>query len=120
MGRQFLICDWPRPQAIISDRDPAKFISRYWQGLWKATNTRLFMSKAYHPQTDGLSERKNQTVELALRHGYHIAEHPDDQWIDILPALQWNLNKPWEYRLSDSREYQPLRVFVRFPDLRSR
>jgi hypothetical protein len=52
--------------SIISDRD-ARFTSRFWQSLHKALGTRLDMSTAYHPQTDGQSERTIQTLEDMLR-----------------------------------------------------
>ncbi|GJU22469.1 putative reverse transcriptase domain-containing protein [Tanacetum coccineum] len=54
------------PVAIISDRD-RHFTSRFWQTLQKALGTRLDMSTAYHPQTDGQSERTIQTLEDMLR-----------------------------------------------------
>ena len=54
------------PTSIISDRD-ARFTSRFWQSLQNALGTRLDMSTAYHPQTDGQSERTIQTLEDLLR-----------------------------------------------------
>ncbi|GJX56702.1 putative reverse transcriptase domain-containing protein, partial [Tanacetum coccineum] len=54
------------PVSIISDRD-GRFTSRFWQTLLKALGTRLDMSTAYHPQTDGQSERTIQTLEDMLR-----------------------------------------------------
>ncbi|GJY71744.1 putative reverse transcriptase domain-containing protein [Tanacetum coccineum] len=54
------------PISIISDRD-GRFISRFWQSLQEALGTRLDMSIAYHPQTDGQSERTIQTLEDMLR-----------------------------------------------------
>ncbi|GJW14297.1 putative reverse transcriptase domain-containing protein [Tanacetum coccineum] len=54
------------PVSIISDRD-ARFTSRIWQTFQKALGTRLDMSTAYHPQTDGQSERTIQTLEDMLR-----------------------------------------------------
>ncbi|KAI3790999.1 hypothetical protein L2E82_04497 [Cichorium intybus] len=52
------------PISIISDRD-SRLTSRFWQSLQKALGTRLGMSTAYHPQTDG--ERTIQTLEDMLR-----------------------------------------------------
>ncbi|GJU55609.1 reverse transcriptase domain-containing protein [Tanacetum coccineum] len=52
--------------SIISDRD-GRFTSRCWQTVQKALGTRLDMSMAYHPQTDGQSERTIQTLEDMLR-----------------------------------------------------
>ncbi|GJU55402.1 putative reverse transcriptase domain-containing protein [Tanacetum coccineum] len=54
------------PVLIISDRD-SRFRSRFWQSLQGALGTRLDMSTAYHPQTDGQSERTIQTLEDMLR-----------------------------------------------------
>ncbi|GKA79958.1 reverse transcriptase domain-containing protein [Tanacetum coccineum] len=54
------------PVSIISDRD-GRFTLRFWQTLQKALGTRLDISTAYHPQTDGQSERTIQTLEDMLR-----------------------------------------------------
>ncbi|GKD73463.1 putative reverse transcriptase domain-containing protein, partial [Tanacetum coccineum] len=54
------------PASIILDHD-GRFTSRFWQTLQKALGTRLDMSTAYHPQTDGQSERTIQTLEDMLR-----------------------------------------------------
>ncbi|CAI7925897.1 unnamed protein product [Closterium sp. NIES-53] len=47
------------PTTLISDRDP-KFTSNFWKELMSLMGTRLAMSSAYHPQTDGQTERLNQ------------------------------------------------------------
>ncbi|GJY39465.1 reverse transcriptase domain-containing protein [Tanacetum coccineum] len=52
--------------SIISDRD-SHFTSRFWQSLQNALGTQLDMSTAYHPETDGQSERTIQTLEDMLR-----------------------------------------------------
>ncbi|CAI7739564.1 unnamed protein product [Closterium sp. NIES-53] len=49
------------PTTLISDRDP-KFTSKFWKELMSLMGTRLAMSSAYHPQTDGQTERLNQIV----------------------------------------------------------
>ncbi|GJU85166.1 putative reverse transcriptase domain-containing protein [Tanacetum coccineum] len=54
------------PVSIISDRD-GRFTSHLWQAFQEALGTRLDMSTAYHPQTDGQSERTIQTLEDMLR-----------------------------------------------------
>ncbi|GJQ89497.1 ty3-gypsy retrotransposon protein [Tanacetum coccineum] len=54
------------PISIISDRD-SRFTSGFWQSMQEALGTRLDMSTAYHPQTDGQSERTIQTLEDMLR-----------------------------------------------------
>jgi len=89
LARHFLLADWSCPKVIISDRD-AKFTSKFWNSLWKAFNTRLMMTTAWHPQSDGQSEQKNKVVELGIRHFCY--EWPTQPWVDIIPSLQWNLN----------------------------
>ncbi|GKB98980.1 putative nucleotidyltransferase, ribonuclease H [Tanacetum coccineum] len=54
------------PVSIISDRD-GRFTSRCWETVQKALGMRLDMITAYHPQTDGQSERTIQTLEDMLR-----------------------------------------------------
>ena len=54
------------PASIVSDRD-ARFTSRFWQSFQEAMGTELQMSSAYHPQTDGQSERTIQILEDMLR-----------------------------------------------------
>ncbi|GJT78604.1 putative reverse transcriptase domain-containing protein [Tanacetum coccineum] len=53
------------PVSIIYDRYP-RFTSNFWRSLQKALGTNLDMSTAYHPQTDGQSERTIQTLEDML------------------------------------------------------
>ena len=54
------------PVSIVSDRDP-RFTSRFWPSLQTALGTRQHFSTAFHPQTDGQSERTIQTLEDMLR-----------------------------------------------------
>ncbi|GKC03217.1 putative reverse transcriptase domain-containing protein [Tanacetum coccineum] len=54
------------PVLIISDRD-GRFVSQFWQSFHEAFGTQLDMSIAYHPETDGQSERTIQTLEDMLR-----------------------------------------------------
>ncbi|GJV94516.1 putative reverse transcriptase domain-containing protein [Tanacetum coccineum] len=60
-----IVCRHGVPISIISDRD-SKFASRFWRSLQGALGTQLDMSTAYHPQTDGQSERTIQTLEDML------------------------------------------------------
>jgi hypothetical protein len=76
------------PKSIVSDRDP-RFTSRFWQGLWKLCGTQLKMSTAYHPQTDGQTERSNRTLEEILRH-YVSAKQND--WDEHLTAAEIAVN----------------------------
>lgn len=71
------------PLVIVSDRD-ARFTSKFWQALFKCFGTKISMSTAFHPQTDGLSERLNRTIEEALR---AFVSYNQRNWSDLLPAL---------------------------------
>ena len=51
------------PKIIISDRDP-----KFWKSLFKTLETQLRFSTAFHPETDGQTERLNQTLEIMLKH----------------------------------------------------
>ncbi len=72
------------PQVIISDRDP-RWTSNFWREVWSLTNTQLKMSTAYHPETDGLVERQNKTLEEMLRN--YVNEKNDD-WDLYLTAAE--------------------------------
>ena len=52
--------------SIVSDRDP-RFTTHFWKSFQKAMGTQLTMSIAFHPQTDGQSERTIQILEDMLR-----------------------------------------------------
>jgi len=54
------------PKRIISNQDP-RFMSHFGRALTKELGTQQNLSMAFHPQTDGLSERKNQWVKQYLR-----------------------------------------------------
>ena len=83
---------WGIPCGIISDRD-SKFMSSFWRALFQKLGTDLLTSTAYHPQTDGQSERTNQTVEIAIRFFVTSHVHIDAvDWTLVLPYLQGYLN----------------------------
>ncbi|SLM41004.1 reverse partial [Lasallia pustulata] len=84
------LTDWGIPDAIITDRDP-KFMSEFWKELATKLKIEMLTSTAYHPQTDGQSERTNQTAEIALR--YFLTSSPKSNWAKYLPRLRSELNK---------------------------
>ena len=61
-----IICRHGVPRDIISDRD-GRFTSRLWQTFQTAIGTQLNLSTAFHPQSDGQTERTIQTLEDMLR-----------------------------------------------------
>ena len=70
------------PAAIVSDRDRI-FTSHFWQELFKLTGTDLRMSSAYHPQSDGQTERVNQCLETYLRCFVHACPTKWSQWLPL-------------------------------------
>jgi transposase InsO family protein len=54
------------PKKIVSDSG-TQFTLRFWERLHETLDTQLCFSSAYHPQTDGLTERVNQILEDILR-----------------------------------------------------
>ncbi|GJS05990.1 reverse transcriptase domain-containing protein [Tanacetum coccineum] len=79
------------PVSIISDRD-GRFASHLWQSLQKALGTRLDMSTAYHPQTDGQSERTIQTLEDMLR---ACVMDFGGSWDTHLPLIEFSYNNSY-------------------------
>lgn len=88
--QQLDVAGWGLPKIILSDRDP-KFLSNLWKELFKALNVELIYSTVYHPQTDGASERTNQTAEIALQF-YLAGMANNSEWPTVLPQLQTVLN----------------------------
>jgi RNase H-like domain found in reverse transcriptase/Reverse transcriptase (RNA-dependent DNA polymerase)/Integrase zinc binding domain/Chromo (CHRromatin Organisation MOdifier) domain len=76
------------PRKIISDRDP-RFTSHFGKAITQALGITQNLSTAFHPQTDGLSERKNQWIEQYLR---LICTNQDDwaRWLPMATAVHNN------------------------------
>lgn len=70
------------PQSIISDRDKL-FTAKFWQELFRLSDTQLQMSSAYHPQSDGQTESLNQCVEAFLRCTVHACPRLWSKWISL-------------------------------------
>ncbi|GJT40148.1 putative reverse transcriptase domain-containing protein [Tanacetum coccineum] len=79
------------PVLIISDRD-SKFTSHFWKSLNEALGTQLDMSTAYHPQTDGQSERTIQTLEDMLR---ACVMDFGKGWDRHLPLIEFSYNNSY-------------------------
>ena len=76
------------PRKLISDRDKL-FTSAYWRTLVAQMGIHHKLSTAFHPETDGQTERTNQTLEAFLRHYVNNAQ---DNWVSLLPMAQLALN----------------------------
>ena len=70
------------PESIISDRDKV-FTSTLWKELFRLAGTKLQMSSAYHPQTDGQTERVNQCLEGYLRCFVHSCPNKWKDWLSL-------------------------------------
>lgn len=70
------------PKTMVSDRDPI-FTSRFWKELFTQLGSELCMSSAYHPQTDGQSERVNQCLEVYLRCFTHACQKKWSQFLSL-------------------------------------
>ena len=80
------------PAVIVSDRD-SSFTSRFWGSLQEALDTKLSFSTAFHPQTDGQSERMIQTLEDMLR--LCVLDFGSD-WEKHLPLVEFAYNNGFQ------------------------
>jgi transposase InsO family protein len=76
------------PTCIISDRDP-HFMATIIQELFRILSITHNCSTAYHPQTDGQSERANQKLEQYIR---IFTDYYQKNWRRLLPIAQYTLN----------------------------
>jgi hypothetical protein len=83
-----VFCMHGMPHSIVSDRD-GRFLNPLWKQFTDGLGTKLLMSTAFHPCTDGQSERSNQTMEQLLR-GYVDARQRN--WVKLLPILEFAYN----------------------------
>ena len=76
------------PKQIISDRGP-QYAAKYMRRLLEVLGIKSSLSTAYHPQTDGQTERMNQEVEQYLR---LYINYEQDNWCDLLPLAEFAYN----------------------------
>jgi len=76
------------PDSIVSDRGSI-FTSQFWTALSKALSLKKRLSTAFHPQTDGQTERMNQVVEQYLR---IYCNHQQDNWSQLLSLAEFSYN----------------------------
>jgi hypothetical protein len=76
------------PTDIVSDRD-SRFTSEVWKEFLGLSGIRSRMSTAFHPQTDGQTERLNQTIEAYLR---SFVNYEQNDWVSLLPMAEFAYN----------------------------
>ncbi|GKC23855.1 putative reverse transcriptase domain-containing protein, partial [Tanacetum coccineum] len=100
-GRSGTISPWilsPNSQERLVAVTPFGFMSQFWRSFQKALGTLLDMSTAYHPQTDGQSERTIQTLEYMLR--ACMIEFRNG-WDIHLPLIEFSYNNNYHTSIKD-------------------
>jgi hypothetical protein len=80
------------PKTIISDRG-AQFVAHFWEQFQQTLGTKLIRSSAYHPQTDGQTERINQILEDMLR---ACVIQYDKHWDKCLALAEFSYNNSYQ------------------------
>jgi hypothetical protein len=83
------------PRTIVSDRG-TPFVARFWEQLQESLGTHLIRSSAYHPQTDGQTERVNQILEDMLR---ACVLHYGKDWDKCLSLAEFSYNSSYQSSL---------------------
>jgi hypothetical protein len=90
-----IVCLHGELKKIVSDRR-TQFTSRFWERLHEALDTQLRFKSAYHPQTDGQTERVNQILEDIVR---ACALHYGRSWDKSLPYAEFSYNNSYQESL---------------------
>ena len=99
-----IVCLHGVPRSIVSDRG-THFTSKFWNQLHETFGTRLEFNIAFHPQTDGQTERVNQILGVMLR---ACALDYGSSWDENLPYVVL-----LQQQLSIQFEDGPFRSLVR-------
>ena len=83
--------DYGIPLDIVSDRGSV-FTSKFWSALCFHMKVKRSLSTAFHPQTDGQTERQNQAIEGYLR--IYSNQHQDN-WVELLPFAEFTYNNAY-------------------------
>lgn len=83
-----VVAKFGAPKTIVSDRG-STFTSTYWGALCSYLATRRLFSTAFHPQTDGQTERMNQTLESYLR---CYVNYQQSDWAELLSSAEYAMN----------------------------
>lgn len=95
------------PESLVSDRDP-KFTGFFWKELTKSLKVKLNLSTAYHPQSDGQTERTNRTLEQILRN--YVCWTQND-WDKALPVVEFAYNSA----VHNSTGFSPFQIVYHAP-----
>ena len=76
------------PRKILSNQGP-QFALKFMEEFTKALETKRQLLIAYHPQTDGQTERINQEIGMFLQ---HYVNYQQDNWADWLAAVEFQYN----------------------------
>jgi transposase InsO family protein len=90
-----VLCLHRVPKTTISDRG-SQFVARFWEQLHVSLEAHLIHSLAYHPHTDGQTERVNQILEDMLR-AYVLELH--GSWDKNLPWVEFSYNNSYQESL---------------------
>lgn len=101
------------PNDIISDRG-TQFTSKFWQSLFKILQVKINLSSAYHPQTDGQTERVNQVLEQYLRCSINYHQ---DNWVDLLPLAEFAYNNTFQESIHQTPFFANYAYHPRFDSL---
>jgi transposase InsO family protein len=91
----WIVCLHIVPKKIVSNRG-TQFTSDFWQQLHEALGTHLNFSSAYHPQTDGQTERTNQILEDMLK---ACVLQDQSGWDKRLPYVEFSYNNIYQASL---------------------
>src|ERR1700748_3197183 len=92
------------PSKIISDRD-TRFTSKFTQEMCQQLDIKQNISTAYHPQTNGQSEKTNQHIETTLR---IFCNYRQNDWAGHLPIVQYMLNT----QVSETTKFAPFELWM--------
>ncbi|GAA6026234.1 hypothetical protein JCM8202_000461 [Rhodotorula sphaerocarpa] len=107
---QLVFDEWVRffglPERMVSDRDKL-FTSKFWRALYARLGVKLQLSTAFHPETDGRSERTNKTAIQLLR---QYVSRTQKDWTKHLAAVEYAIN----LAVNDSTQTSPFEMVLGF------
>lgn len=89
------------PRTLISDRGP-QFNNKFWEKVCEILGMDKRMSSAYHPHTDGQTERTNRTLEEMLR---SYVGYEQNDWDSQLACAEFAINNSWQESVKNTPFY---------------